>query len=703
STVFAFQLDPTTYSFTLAAPLYEETTLGPIPYAPGEHPLEKSYTLTQQFVTVSGKVSVSSTGRKSTHPIHALPLTLTSSTGKTYTTATTSKGTYTFPSKVPVGDYTITVGDTYTTIAPISFSTGTTNRFVENFAVYAPPIPLKVQITNTVAAASANGVRVTLTPPSNAAVVTKACGAHDTHELLEEGLGSTETATTVGTATQAVASFTDLVPDVYTVTFSGIGTKTDLPTPRSHTLVVCPSSASSPATTQTPTTPPEFTLGVGEVSVTVTLQTVPAVPPVVKMAAGSLKTACTPVAGSSTTASCNLHLLVDLTQTYKVTISALGYTTPPSENVTLTPAGPTRTLTAEELEPNGVAGVRVTLTATGHDAVAAAVATASATLKGAHTYSTKANSSGVATFSAPVKPGSYKLVLTPTLSGASSKQTEGTIKIKSTTKNYTVKVATHSVSGTVTLEVTPAPPSPVTVHVKVDAVGCGTVTITGKKTGTYTCVVPPGAYTLTFSATGYTSSSVAATVKGSNATGKDVSLQPAPVPSVKVTLTATGHATAAAAIATATVTLTGGHTYHEAATSGGVATFSTVRPGTYTVSFVPKLSGASSPQTEGSVTISSAATTFTKKVKTGTVGGTITLGGTAPTSTVTVTVSIGSVDCTTATVAKTTSTATYTCVLPAGTYTLTFGATGYKTVAQSAVAVTATHGATAAATLTPTP
>ena len=51
-------------------------------------------------------------------------------------------------------------------------------------------------------------------------------------------------------------------------------------------------------------------------------------------------------------------------------------------------------------------------------------------------------------------------------------------------------------------------------------------------------------------------------------------------------------------------------------------------------------------------------------------------------------VKIGTVTCTTATVAASHSTTAYTCVLPPGTYTLTFSATGYTTATVSTVTVT---------------
>jgi hypothetical protein len=55
-----------------------------------------------------------------------------------------------------------------------------------------------------------------------------------------------------------------------------------------------------------------------------------------------------------------------------------------------------------------------------------------------------------------------------------------------------------------------------------------------------------------------------------------------------------------------------------------------------------------------------------------------------------VTVKIGTVTCTTATVAAHSSSTTYTCVLPPGTYTLTFSAAGYTSKTVSGVTVTAT-------------
>ncbi len=500
-TLFSFQLDPTTYSFTISAPSYESVTIGPIPYAPGEQPSEKSYTLTQQLVTVKGTVTVSATGRKSgAVPIATLPLTLTSSSGTKQTTHTTSTGTYAFTPE-PVGDYTITVGDTYTTLSPISFSTGTTSTFVENFTVYAPAIPLTVDVTSKVTAASANGVTVTLTPPTSASPVTKACG---THTLLEEGLGTKETATAVGTALHASASFSSLVPDVYTVSFSGVGTTTDAPTLPTYTLVVCPSSASAPATTPSPAT---FTLDLGEISATVTLTTASSSPPQVTMSAGTeLTTTCTPPApaSGSTTTSCTMHLVTNLT-TYTVAFSATGYAThQTSVTLSSTTAKKTLTVTLARI----ITHVTVTMTATANDpAVKASLATATVKLtSSAHTYTATTSSTGVATFTTVVA-GTYTVLFTPTkLTGASSTEHEGTVTVSSTRSTFTVPVKTGKVTGTITL--TPKPSSTVTVTVAVGTVTCTTVAVGTSGTATYSCVLPPGTYTLTFSATGYTRKTV---------------------------------------------------------------------------------------------------------------------------------------------------------------------------------------------------
>jgi hypothetical protein len=505
ATLFSFQLDPTTYSFTLSAPSYETTTVGPIPYAPGEQPSEKSYTLTQQLVTVKGTVTVSATGRKSgAVPIATLPLTLTSSSGTKTTTHTATTGKYSF-TPVPPGGYTITVGDTYTTLSPISFSTGTTATFVENFTVYAPAIPLTVDVTSKVTGASANGATVTLTPPTSTSSVTLACGTTG-HKLLEKGLGTKETAAAVGTALHASASFSDLVPDVYKVSFGGVGTSTDSPALPTYTLVVCPSSASAPATTPSPAT---FTLDLGEITATVTLTTAPSSPPQVTMGAGTLTTTCTPPApvSPSTSTSCTMHLVVDLSA-YTVAFSALGYTTE-TKSATPSSSKPEVTLTVT-LTPKGVTHVTVTMTATSSDlAVKASVATATVTLtKSGHTYTATTASTGKATFTTVVS-GTYTVLFTPTTpTGASSKEPEGTVSVSSTQKTFSVPVKTGTVTGTITLGGT-APTTTVAVTVKIGTVTCTTATVAASHSTTaYTCVLPPGTYTLAFSATHYTPATV---------------------------------------------------------------------------------------------------------------------------------------------------------------------------------------------------
>jgi hypothetical protein len=526
ATLFTFKLDPTTYSFNLSAPQYGSLTVGPIPYTPGEVPQTKTYTLTQQVVTISGKVTVSATGRgHNLKPILTLPITLVSSSGTKYTTTTqktgSHTGTYSFP-PVPTGSYTITVGDTYTTISPISFSTGTTRTFVENFIVYAPSIPVKVKVTNPVTGASANGVTVTLTPATNQSAVTDKCGT--THELLEEGLGNTQTATAVGTSSLATASFSSVVPDVYTVTFSGIGTKTDSPKPASHQLVVCPSPATSPATT--PTTP-TFKLGVGEITATVTLATATAKTKVT-MSAGTLKASCTSSTPVSTTASCTVSLLVVLTTTYSVTVSATGYVST-SQHVEVTSGTPTKSLTVT-LHPPPVSGVTVTLSATtAHALVTASMATASVTLSGSHTYAATTNASDVATFSTAIVPGHYKVLVTPHLTGA-SQQTDGTFKVKGTAKSFSAKVKkAGKVTGTITLTKKTTAHA-VTVKVSIGATTCTTATIAKgatPPTATYTCFLPPGTYTLTFTPSGtvYTKTSISSVaVAATGTTTKNVTL-----------------------------------------------------------------------------------------------------------------------------------------------------------------------------------
>jgi hypothetical protein len=524
---FTFHLDPVTYSFTLAAPTYETTTLGPVPYAPAETTTPITYVMTRQLVTVTGTVTVSATGSQSgAVPIGDLPLTLSSTTNASFTKAATTastpstKGTYTF-STVPEGDYTISPGDTYTTLQPISFSTGTTSQLTDNFTVYAPPVPVTLTLTDPVAGL-ANGAAVVLTPDASAsAPVTCTTGTGSTastYTLLATGLGSTQQTVAVGTSTRtrATASFSDVVPGVYTVSVS-VGTATDKPPITSTTLTVCPSPASAPATAPSPAT---FTLGIGEMSATVTLATAPSSPPTVTMSAGALKTTCTPPApgSSATSTSCRVHLLDNLltTLTYTVTFSATGYASqrtvaaPSSSNpkvtlapVTLSPATVTLALTVAAPSSSDTAVVAGTKGAT------VVLTRTTAPTQSLTSTTTTTGGKEVATFTL-AKTAHYKVSVTPNLTGATA-ETLGTITA-TTTASVTETLETGTVAGTITLST--AATATETVTITADGTSCGSAKVTKTtKSATYTCVLPPGTYTLVYTTQTSTQYSATKTVK----------------------------------------------------------------------------------------------------------------------------------------------------------------------------------------------
>ena len=197
-------------------------------------------------------------------------------------------------------------------------------------------------------------------------------------------------------------------------------------------------------------------------------------------------------------------------------------------------------------------------------------------------------------------------------------------------------------------------------------------------------------YTLSISAAGYGSATVTLAAFTTNgATSKSVTLKRADV-TIDLSTT-TSNAAVTAALAGATVTLTStSKTYTETANADGVASFPTVTVGSYTISVTPDLPHASQQSPLGTVVVTTTAgsvvpVSLTVTIATGTVTGTVTLGGAAPSAQVVVTISVltssgAAVTCGQVAVPAGTSSATYTCTLPTGTtYKVSFAATGYST------------------------
>jgi len=245
--VFAFSIYPTSYNYSISAYQYESVTIGVPAPSPGINPTPQSYSMTQPNVTIEGTVKVSATGNTSGAKVIAtLPLTLYTSAGTSKVAniaqqKTTATGTFTF-ANVPPGNYLIKIGDYYTTLSAVQISTGTQTLVRKTFVVYAPG----KQVTIAVKGSSAKSASVHLTPTSHAVPVV--CGS--TSALLATGLGTVQTTMVRSTtATPSDAVFTNVVPDVYTVSMGTAPSSTVL------TLTVCPAPLTQPTAVTTPTAP----------------------------------------------------------------------------------------------------------------------------------------------------------------------------------------------------------------------------------------------------------------------------------------------------------------------------------------------------------------------------------------------------------------------------------------------------------------
>jgi hypothetical protein len=557
SVSFTFTLDPTPYSFTVEAVDYESVTIGPLPYTPGSTPQTQTVTLTGQMNSVSGIVTIAD--GSSTEPVPNLPLSLVPNAGNgtkaVATTSTGTDGTYSFTG-VPTGNYQITVGDGYTLAQPDTFSTDYPTPVTENITVTATPVPVTIAISTSGAASPTDvvGSTVTLTPRTGASVpvsCTASNGSSATNgTLLVAGLGNTQIYTVARSNGSDSASFTDVTPDVYTLTVSGNG----VPPQTSSTLTVCPGGATSP-------TSPTFTVAQGAISGTVTLTTSSTSPPTVTVtatpqssgsgsgsSASSLSTTCTPTLanGSTSTASCTYTLYVALGTTYSVTASASGYSPPSAQSVgPLSSSSDTATGIDFSLSPPVKVTVTVSDTSLSSTELDTLFAGATVDLKQSGTVdaSGTVGSTGTATISVAPSSSSYTIDVTPALTGATDQTGVGKVSVpigSTSPVPATATVASGTVSGTIT--VTGSPPSSVTVTVSVPGasgpVTCATATVPAASSGSttssvpYTCPLPLGSYTLSFTTTsGYTTATVSSgTVTTSGVTGKDATLNPTTSP-----------------------------------------------------------------------------------------------------------------------------------------------------------------------------
>jgi len=195
--------------------------------------------------------------------------------------------------------------------------------------------------------------------------------------------------------------------------------------------------------------------------------------------------------------------------TYTVTASAPGYASQSLTSVSVT-AGNTATANFALVATNtGSISGAVSDSQTPAQPVSGASITYTGTGGTTGTGTTTTNSSGGYTFSA-VPPGTYSVAATATGFTTPSAQPVTVTTGTSATANFTM-TATSGISGTVTDSVTNAAIVTATVAYSGTGgtTGSGSTTAINSTTGAYTLSgVPPGTYTVTASASGYTSQSL---------------------------------------------------------------------------------------------------------------------------------------------------------------------------------------------------
>lgn len=572
----SFTLDPTAYSFQASATDFATASIsGLAAYTPGSTPQVQSMTLNAQVTQVSGTVDLVDAGGTGAVPIGGLALSLVAGIGTNgtpvATTTTAADGSYTFTPPPVTGTYEIHVGDGYQAVSTPSFTTGAATSVTENFDVEASPVVVEIPITVSGTAAGLASDTVVLTPSSTSTAPTAlaspiACTAPSgssaqSGTLLVAGEDATTTtpvqqapvtATTSSGTTTYRALFSSVVPDEYTLSIIGPSGASDFPPQATASLTVCPGGATSPE-------PPAITFAEGTVSGTITLatfsgSTLPSTVSVTATVSGSgsgsgtsLSTTCTPSlqSGSTTTASCTYSLDVALGTTYSVTAGASGYTTSTQSVGPLSATSATASGTDFSLSP-APQPVTVTvsvsdssLSSTELDALFAG-ATVDLDQNGKTSASGTVGSSGTATIKVAPSATAYTIDVTPTTaSGASPQSDVGnvTVGIGSGPVSTTAAVATGTVSGTITVTGSPTSAVSVTVSVSGTSAGASAVTcatasvpaVSGSSTSsaTYSCPVPLGSYTLSFTASGYSPATVSSgTVKTSGVSGIDATLSP---------------------------------------------------------------------------------------------------------------------------------------------------------------------------------
>jgi|GEM_PF-6214756 len=244
-------LDPTSYSFTIAAAEYTTLKVGPIAYSPSTVPRALPVVLTLNSNTITGKVTTPGASTGLGGAIVALA-TAANPTTTVATGLTDDKGIYriTTPDAdprgfIPSGSYVLSVtmtGYTQSSADAASVFVTTYPITVHSASLDPAPVPVEIAISTSLGTSGLDGTTVTLTParlsPGESLPLT--CS---TSTLLALGRGTT-TSTTLSGSTSA--RFDQVVPDQYSVSVV-------LPDGRRvvspQMLVVCPgSNATSPAT-----------------------------------------------------------------------------------------------------------------------------------------------------------------------------------------------------------------------------------------------------------------------------------------------------------------------------------------------------------------------------------------------------------------------------------------------------------------------
>lgn len=462
-------------------------------------------------------------------------VTLTLSGGSSATTTANASGNYSFAG-LSNGTYTITPTSTSLNFAPANASVtiNGANMTGVNFTATAVPLPT-YRISGTVGPTSLGaGVTVTLTGASNATVTTDASGNF---------------------------SFNGLANGSYTITPSG-GSLSFTPTNRAVT--VNGGDVASVNFTASTVAPPTFTVSgaISPTSLGVGVQV-------------ALSGASTATATADSSGNFSFPGLVN--GSYTVTPSGTGLAfTPASRAVTVSGSN----VTAVNFAAATTGGPPTTYTIAGTVSPSSLGANVTVTLTGALTTATTTDASGNYSFTG-LANGAYAVTPSGTLLNFTPPNRSVTINgANATSVNFTasaVAPTTFSISGTVS-------PSSLGAGAQVTLSGAANATATADGSGNYTFAgLSNGSYTVTPSGAGlgFTPTSRAVTVNGSNVTA--VNFTAATTGGPPTTYTVSGTISPSSLGSGAVVTLSGASSATTTANASGVFSFTGLANGSYTV------------------------------------------------------------------------------------------------------------------------